>query len=251
MKNLKPPPYRPIEPINVSSRWFPKGASFGLYRRGSTVAPNVTSILSSFFPFDKRAWMLAEPDIDHDAVSAESAARGTAVHLAMEQWLTTASKIYPCQYAAWVEPLRGLVSKASATLAVEIPVFYELDGIGSYAGSADALMLVGASVVLIDYKTKRENKRVHERYLLKQKLQMAAYAMAINQNYKEQLPGAVERASLLFAHPDPGKKPTVVKVESGELQSLSAQFKQLLKQWHENNREALSKIKTQDLNPAF
>ena len=75
---MKPPVFEPITPIKVSERWFPKGRGFGLYECGGRVAPNVTSILGWKFPFDKAKWKKLEPDIDHDAVTRESAKRGTA-----------------------------------------------------------------------------------------------------------------------------------------------------------------------------
>ncbi len=84
---MKPPIFEPITPIKVSERWFPKGRNFGLYESGGRVAPNVTSVLGWKFPFDKSKWVKSETDIDHDAVTRESAKRGTAVHLAMEKWL--------------------------------------------------------------------------------------------------------------------------------------------------------------------
>ena len=239
MKKTSPPLYAPIRPLKISERWFPPGASFGLYRLGSAAAPNVTSILSAFFPFDLEAWKRAEPNVDHAAITKESAARGTAVHLAMENWLTgkcgdCAKSIYP-----WVNPLQSLVGRADATLAVELPVFYSVDGIGPYAGSADALMLVKKEAVLIDYKTKRFGKNVYKQYLLKQKLQMAAYAMAINAVYLCQLPAPVTRASLLFAHPDEGRPATVVKIDQVELRDLQAQWSNMLSEWYRLNRNVL------------
>lgn len=239
MKRAKPPLYVPIRPLKISDRWFPPNASFGLYKLGPKVAPNVTSILSSFFPFDLEAWKQAEPDIDHAAVTRESAARGTAVHLAMENWLTGKGMDYADSIEPWVKPLQSLVGRANATLAVELPVFHSVKDIGPYAGSADALMCVKGETVLIDYKTKRLGKNVYKQYLLKQKLQMAAYAMAINAVYSEQLAAPATRASLLFAHPDEGRPVTVVKIDTAELANLQAQWTTLLGQWYEQNSNAL------------
>ena len=239
MSNIKPPVYVPIRPLQISNRWFPPNASFGLYKLGTRVAPNVTSILSLFFPFDLEAWKRAEPDIDHAAVTRESAARGTAVHLAMENWLTGKNIDYAKHISPWVKPLQSLVGRANATLAVELPVFHSLNDIGPYAGSADALMRVKEETVLIDYKTKRLGKNVYKQYLLKQKLQMAAYAMAINAIYFRQLAAPVTRASLLFAHPDEGRPVTVVKIGAAELDDLQAQWAVLLGEWYKQNSNAL------------
>lgn len=239
MKRAEPPLYLPIRPLQISDRWFPPNAPFGLYKLGSKVAPNVTSILSVFFPFDLEAWKRVEPDIDHQAVTRESAARGTAVHLAMENWLTGKKMDYAETVEPWVDPLQSLVRRANATLAVELPVFHSVNDIGPYAGSADALMRVKGETVLIDYKTKRLGKNVYKQYLLKQKLQMAAYAMAINAVYVQQLAAPVTRASLLFAHPDEGRAVTVVKIDAIELVDLQAQWAALLGKWYEQNSNAL------------
>lgn len=236
-----PPPYQPIQPITISSRWFPRGQSFGLYEFGGVVAPNVTSILSSAFPFDKSKWIEAEPDIDHDAVAKESAERGTAVHAALEYWLTGEKSEYLPVYAPWVEPLRDLVSRATATLAVEIPVHHTIPGVGRYAGSCDGLALVGREVVIIDYKTKRPNKRVHAKYQDKQRTQLAAYSLAINAIYRDQLPGPVTRTSLLYAHPDEGRAPTVVSTEGDELKDYQQRWKQVLAEWFAINGDAVEK----------
>ena len=131
---MKPPVFEPITPIKVSERWFPKGRRFGLYECGGRVAPNVTSILGWKFPFDKAKWKKSEPDIDHDAVTRESAKRGTAVHLAMEKWLQSEDHTPADEHLQWINPLQNLVSRASKTLAVEVPLHYSIDGIGSYAG---------------------------------------------------------------------------------------------------------------------
>jgi hypothetical protein len=236
--NHQPPVYQPITPITISERWFPRGQSFGLYESGGRVAPNVTSILGWKFPFDKKAWVEKEPDIDHDAVTKESAERGTAVHAAMENWLMGAGADYPEHLAPWVEPLRALVGKGTATLGVEIPVHHSILGVGRYAGSCDGLMLVGNEVVIIDYKTKRFGKKVHARFLDKQRLQLAAYSIALSSQYADQLPAPVTRTSLLFAHPD-RPQPTVVSTAGDELKRYQQQWTQLLADWYAEHGEAV------------
>ena len=232
---INPPPYRPIRPIQVSERWFPEGRQFGLYEHQGQVAPNVTSILSKAYPFDRAAWAAKEPGIDHDAVTAEAAQRGTAVHQAMEYWLSGESDQYSPDLGPWVEPLRTLVAKATLTLAIEIPVHHTIDGVGAYAGSCDGLMLVGNDVVIIDYKTKRHNKKVWPQYTDKQRLQLAAYSIAINALYGDQLPGPVARTSLLFAHPDEGRPPTVVSTAGDQLLHYQQRWVELLRDWYADN----------------
>ena len=167
---IQPPVFEPITPIKVSERWFPKGRKFGLYERGGRVAPNVTSILGWKFPFDKAKWKKSEPDIDHDAVTRESAKRGTAVHLAMEKWLQSQDHAPVEEHLQWINPLQSLVSRASKTLAVEVPLHHSINGVGGYAGSCDGLMLVNEDVVLIDYKTKRHGKNVLPKFCEQQRL---------------------------------------------------------------------------------
>ena len=237
---LKPPPYRPIKPIAISPRWFPPNRTFGLYEHNGLCLPNVTSILAESFPFDKAKWQEVEPDIDHDAVTREATQRGTAVHAAMEDWLVGCRDIYAAELAPWVEPLRKIVSRADATLAVEIPIHHQIAGIGGYAGSCDGLMLVRNEVVIIDYKTKRHNKKVHPKFLNKQRLQLAAYATAINSIYRDQLPSPVVRTSLLFAHPDEGRAPTVVSTSGDELVEYQQLWAEMLRNWWLSHRDEIA-----------
>ena len=173
---MQPPLFDPITPIKVSERWFPKGRRFGLYECGGRIAPNVTSILGWKFPFDKAKWKKSEPDIDHEAVTRESSKRGTAVHLAMEKWLQSEDHTPVEEHLQWINPLQRLVSRASKTLAVEVPLHHSIDGVGAYAGSCDGLMLVNDDVVLIDYKTKRHGKNVLPKFCEQQRMQLAAYS---------------------------------------------------------------------------
>lgn len=240
MDLITPPPYFPIQPITISSRWFPEGRSFGLYESGGVVAPNVTSILASEFPFDRSKWEEVEPGIDHDAVTREAAERGTAVHQAMEDWLAHRDPAYSEEYAPWVHPLRQLVAKAQATLAVEVPVHHTIPGAGAYAGSADGLVIAAdGSVVIIDYKTKRPNKKVHPRFQDKQRTQLAAYSLAINDLYADQLPHPVTRTSLLFGHPEPGRPPTVISTAGAELMAYQERWIGILSRWHQINGPAV------------
>ena len=230
---MKPPVFEPITPIKVSERWFPKGRRFGLYEFGGRVAPNVTSILGWKFPFNKAKWKKSEPDIDHDAVTRESAKRGTAVHLAMEKWLQSEDHTPVEEHLQWINPLQSLVSRASKTLAVEVPLHYSINGVGAYAGSCDGVMMVNGDVVLIDYKTKRHGKYVHQKYCERERLQLAAYSLAISHLYEDQLPSAVTRTSLLYAHPEDGKPVTVVSTQGNLLLEYQQKWLDLLGEWYE------------------
>ena len=236
---MKPPVFEPITPIKVSERWFPKGRTFGLYESGGRVAPNVTSILGWKFPFDKTKWVKSEPDIDHDAVTRESAKRGTAVHLAMEKWLQSQEHTPIEDHLQWINPLQRLVSRAAKTLAVEIPLHYSITGVGSYAGSSDGLMLVNDDVVLIDYKTKRHGKYVNPRFCEQQRLQLAAYSLAISHLYHDQLPGPVKSTSLLFAHPEAGKPITVISTGGSLLSDYQQKWLDILSDWYEEHGDAV------------
>jgi hypothetical protein len=187
-------------------------------------------------------WIEIEPDIDHDAVKRESAQRGTDVHKAMECWLSHTPHQHDPDIDPWVDSLQLLISKArnsATTLSVETPLFHTVEGIGSYAGSADVLMLVKGEVVLIDVKTKRPGKTVWSQYETKNKLQMAAYSLAINACYNDQLSGPVNRATLLYAHPD--REPTVLKIDSEELKSLQEQWLGILHGWFDQHREEVER----------
>ncbi len=131
------------------------------------------------------------------------------MHLATEQWFQGKPHEPSEELLSWINPLQELVSQADKTLAVEIPIHYMIGVVGAYAGSCDGLMLVGDEVVISDYKTKRPGKRVSPRFCGKQKLQLAAYSLAINDIYQSQLPSPVVRTSLLFAHREKGKPVTV------------------------------------------
>ena len=230
MKN--PPIYNPIQPIEISDRWFPARAKFGLYESSGIVAPNVTSILGWKFPFDKSKWIKSEPHIDHDLVARESAERGTAVHLAMECWLRGERHTPDPEFLPWIRPLQLLVAKADTTLGVEVPVHHHVEAIGAYAGSCDGLMQVGDEVVICDYKTKRAGKRVYAKYCDQQKLQLAAYSLAINAIYENQLPAKVSRVSLLFAHPEPNKAVSVISVEGADLLHYQGKWLSILGEWY-------------------
>ena len=241
---MQPPLFEPITPIKVSERWFPNGRRFGLYECGGRVAPNVTSILGWKFPFNKAKWKKSEPDIDHDAVTRESAKRGTAVHLAMEKWLRSEDHAPVEEHLRWINPLQSLVSRASKTLAVELQLHHSIHGVGAYAGSCDGLMLVNDDVVLIDYKTKRHGKRVLPKFCEQQRLQMAAYSLAISHLYEDQLPAPVTRTSLLFAHPEDGKPVTVVSTQGDLLLEYQQKWVDLLGQWYEVHGEQVADEQT-------
>ena len=170
-------------------------------------------------------------------MTRESTKRGNAVHLAMEKWLQNENHEPDAEYLRWITPLQKLVSKASKTLASEVPVHYLINGLGAYAGSCDGLMLVNNEVVIIDYKTKRHGKYVHPKYCEKQRLQLAAYSLAVNEIYKNQLPAEVTRTSLLFAHPEPGKSITVVSTQGNLLAEYEHKWLDILAEWYEVHGE--------------
>ena len=98
-------------------------------------------------------------------------------------------------------------------------------------------MLVNGDVVLIDYKTKRHGKYVSPRFCEQQRLQLAAYSLAINHLYQDQLPSPVTRTSLLFAHPDDGKPVTVVSTQGNMLLEYQQKWLDLLGEWYEIHGE--------------
>jgi hypothetical protein len=235
-----PPPYRPIRPLAVSPRWFPKGQSFGLYEHNGRVCPNVTSILSRAHPFDRQKWVDAEPDIDHDAVAKEAAERGTAVHLAMECWLSGQDHAPAEDHLPWITPLKeSLATTVKATRGVEVPVHHWVDGIGGYAGSCDGIVCTRDNrLLIVDYKTKRPGKKVWAKYEHKNRTQLAAYSLAINAAYRRQLGGNIDGTILLYAHPDKDE-PTIVVTEGDELKAYQERWLDILRDWYSEHGGAV------------
>ena len=68
----------------------------------------------------------------------------------MEEWIQGEDHTPADEHLQWINPLQNLVSRASKILAVDLPPHYSIDGIGSYAGSFDGLMLVkGVEVFML------------------------------------------------------------------------------------------------------
>ena len=104
----------------------------------------------------------------------------------MEKWIQSEDHTPADEHLQWINPLQNLVSRASKTLAGEVPLQYSIDGISSHAGSCDGHMLVRGDVVLIGNKTKRHGKNVFPKFCERQRLQLAAYSLAINHLYGDQ-----------------------------------------------------------------
>ena len=153
----------------------------------------------------------------------------------MEKWLQSQDHTPVEEHLQWINPLQSLVSRASKTLAVEVPLHYSINGVGAYAGSCDGVMLVNGDVVLIDYKTKRHGKNVLPKFCEQQRLQLAAYSLAISHLYEDQLPSAVTRTSLLYAHPEDGKPVTVVSTQGNLLLVYQQKWLDLLGEWYEEH----------------
>ena len=82
-------------------------------------------------------------------------------------------------------------------------------------------------------------KFVSPKYCEQQRLQLAAYSLAISDLYQDQLPSPITRTSLLFAHPEEGKpKPvTVVSNQVNLLLEYQKKWLDLLGEWHEVHGE--------------
>ena len=63
----------------------------------------------------------------------------------MKNWMQSEDHTPADEHLQLINPLQNLVSRASKTLAVEVQLHCSIDGIGSYAGSCDGLMLVRRS----------------------------------------------------------------------------------------------------------
>ena len=127
------------------------------------VAPNVTSILVGSFHSIRRSGR------SQSLTSTTTQSRENPPSVERQstwQWRSGCRVKITLQSRSIcrINPLQSLVSRASKTLAVEVPLHYSINGVGAYAGSCDGVMLVNGDVVLIDYKTKRHGKYVHQKY---------------------------------------------------------------------------------------
>ena len=64
-------------------------------------------------------------------------------------------------------------------------------------------------------------------------MQLAAYSLAINRLYGNQLPGPVARTSLLFAHPEDGKPVTVVPTMGNLFVEYQNRWIDIFSEWYE------------------
>ena len=145
--------------------------------RGQEI-PSVTQLLK-LLPADDYA---SVPDY----ILANAAARGTAVHEAIEFFVQYGSEEYDEAYAPYVEAFKTFWSGLNGALALgnEIPVYYddcdneairELYGT-PYAGTLDMLAAVGGEIWLLDFKcTSSVSKGLRKKYAL----QLEAYSQAL------------------------------------------------------------------------
>ena len=145
--------------------------------RGQAI-PSVTQILK-YLPSDDYA---SVPDY----ILQNAAARGTAVHEAIEFYVQYGSDEYDEEYAPYVEAFKGFWSGLNGAVALgnEIPVYYddcddealkELYGL-PYAGTLDMLAAVDNEIWLMDFKcTSSVSKGLKKKYAL----QLEAYSQAL------------------------------------------------------------------------
>lgn len=145
--------------------------------RGQEV-PSVTQILK-YIPSDDYA---SVPEY----ILANAAARGSAVHEAIEFYVQYGAEEYPEEYAQYIEAFKTFWNGLDKAVALgnEIPIYYDdcddeelkaLYGL-PYAGTLDMLAAVGDEIWLLDFKcTSSVSKGLKKKYAL----QLEAYAQAL------------------------------------------------------------------------
>lgn len=148
------------------------------YRLRGQEVPSVTQILK-YLPTNDYA---SVPDY----ILANAAARGTAVHEAIEFYVQYGVEEYEEEYAPYVDAFKTFWDGLGGAVALgnEIPVYYddtddeslkELYGL-PYAGTLDMLAAVGEEIWLLDFKcTSSVSKGLKKKYAL----QLEAYSQAL------------------------------------------------------------------------
>lgn len=152
------------------------------YRFQERTYPSVTTVLSS--TADKKwleAWKKRIGAEEAELIGQEARDRGSAMHEYIEGVLCAPGD--PCapdtefgeSWMAWATS--NLFSASPIPLLVESPVYSTL----GFAGTVDAVIQVNDRIVVYDWKTASKPKQ--DRYIYDYKLQVAAYAAAIEELY--------------------------------------------------------------------
>lgn len=164
--------------------------------------PSVTTVLDQVVDgqTDLDAWRESVGHAEADRIAAESALKGQHVHDICE-WYTTKRGIpaydqYTEEEWTIFHLLRQHIDKQKVVCGSELTVFHTVLG---YSGTIDLLCWEGDdNYTLIDFKTYRRFRKPE--HLIKAKLQVTMYAMALRDCYGIN----VRKAQIIYANPDTG-----------------------------------------------
>jgi hypothetical protein len=224
--------------------------------------PGVTSIIGSMIPDpEMEEWIRKVGQAKVDEILTLAGYRGTAMHLFIENFITTLSKtkdpsealritqtktpgelkkegipdnkidegrelFYKFYYSDWSNSYMNLIA---AELGIYSPSLF-------YRGKVDVFFgdrVFGPSVT--DFKTSNGYIKKGSVKELKYKIQLGGYANALDEMYKEK--GLIiKRASILCINTKTEVLQEVI-CEGKELQKYKEEFKTLVKEWHKTNNQ--------------
>lgn len=143
--------------------------------------PGVTTILSNTKTEKTRlaleAWRVRVGEIEAAAISKAAAARGTAMHAAIEASLLGEPVMIEDIAAPYFESMQAILPRVSDVHLVEGMVWHQ----NGFAGSVDCVARYQGELSLIDWKTSDKPKRAN--WIDDYFLQCSAYCAAINRMY--------------------------------------------------------------------
>jgi len=132
--------------MNIEIPEFPEltfDEKYHIYKLNGDKIPSVSKIMK---PLSQALYS----EVNQDVLDA-AAARGTAVHNAIENYILFGITDIPEEYAAYFEAFKDWWKENKPeVLATETRVYHKSF---RYAGTADLLAVIGGEKVLIDYKT--------------------------------------------------------------------------------------------------
>jgi hypothetical protein len=137
---------------------------------------------------------------DPDETRDQAARRGSLIHDWFEQFLLRQDPAIPEGIAPWCERIKAapLWKHLDHVVCTEHQVCSD-EGVVPFAGTLDALVKLNGEFVLMDLKTKAENKAKPTKQISDEAMcQMQAYRLCLAENYGVQ----VDRFLALYVFPD-------------------------------------------------
>lgn len=160
------------------------------YEFGGVVYPSVTTILSATRDNSGLLrWREKVGEEEANRISEEALARGSKLHEFVENYLRDGEIVSECEWSdSW---LQWWYPSMFEPILIEAPIY---SGLG-YSGTLDCLGKQGEKLVLFDWKTASKPKE--SRYVDEYRLQVAAYACAVEERYGV----SVDHACIVIAVP--------------------------------------------------